>query len=154
MMKTALRTLLAVAAGLALAFALVIAVELFSAVVHPVPPGFAGTMDEMRDQVSNRYELSWQGAVDPFRQSLIGSGVQICEPERTDSTKVMVVVPGGWNTSTFFQLARGVGVWVWSQGGAPDEDGGRADDDLWLRSVRQPAHRTAASSGRAHHLWH
>ncbi len=36
-MKTALRTLLAVVAGLALAFVLVIAVELFSAVVHPVP---------------------------------------------------------------------------------------------------------------------
>jgi len=45
-MKTALRTILAVVAGMALAFVLVIAVELFSAVVHPVPPGFTGTLDE------------------------------------------------------------------------------------------------------------
>jgi hypothetical protein len=46
-MKTALRTLLAVVAGLALAFVLVIAVEAFSAVVHPVPPDFKGDMEEM-----------------------------------------------------------------------------------------------------------
>ena len=46
-MKTALRTLLAVVAGMALAFVLVIAVELFSAVVHPFPPDSTGTMDEI-----------------------------------------------------------------------------------------------------------
>src|SRR5271166_6875648 len=51
-MKTALRTLLAVVAGMALALVLVIAVELFSAVVHPVPPGFTGTMDEMCQHVA------------------------------------------------------------------------------------------------------
>jgi hypothetical protein len=51
-MKMALRTLLAVVAGIALAFALVIAVELFSAIVHPIPPGFAGTMDEMCQHVA------------------------------------------------------------------------------------------------------
>jgi hypothetical protein len=51
-MKTALRTLLAVVAGVALALVLVIAVELFSAVVHPVPPGFTGTMDEMCQHVA------------------------------------------------------------------------------------------------------
>ena len=51
-MKTALRTLLAVVAGMVLAFVLVIAVELFSAVVHPVPPGFTGTMDEMCQHVA------------------------------------------------------------------------------------------------------
>jgi hypothetical protein len=33
------RTLLAVVAGMALAFVLVVAVEMFSAVVHPFPPG-------------------------------------------------------------------------------------------------------------------
>jgi MFS family permease len=45
-MKTALRTLLGVVTGMALAFVLVIAVELFSSVVHPVPPD-TDTMDEM-----------------------------------------------------------------------------------------------------------
>jgi hypothetical protein len=39
-MKSAVRTMLGVVAGLALAFALVVAVEMFSAVVHPFPPGF------------------------------------------------------------------------------------------------------------------
>jgi len=39
-MKSALRTFLAVVAGMALAFVLVVAVEALSAVVHPFPPGF------------------------------------------------------------------------------------------------------------------
>ena len=38
-MRDGLRTVLAVVAGMALAFVLVVAVELFSAVVHPFPPG-------------------------------------------------------------------------------------------------------------------
>jgi hypothetical protein len=37
---------------MALAIVLVIAVELFSAVVHPVPPGFTGTPDEMAQHVA------------------------------------------------------------------------------------------------------
>jgi hypothetical protein len=46
-MKTALRTLAAVVAGLIAAFVLVVAVEGFSAVVHPTPEGFDGTAEEM-----------------------------------------------------------------------------------------------------------
>lgn len=46
-MKTALRTLAAVAAGLLAAFVLVVAVEGFSAVVHPMPDGFGGTPEEI-----------------------------------------------------------------------------------------------------------
>ncbi len=41
-MRFVMRTLFAVVAGLALALALVVAVELFSAVVHPYPAGFNG----------------------------------------------------------------------------------------------------------------
>src|SRR5271155_655670 len=51
-MGTAHRTLLAVVAGKGLGFVLVIAVELFRAVVHPVPPGFTGTMDKMCQHVA------------------------------------------------------------------------------------------------------
>ena len=51
-MKTALRTVLAVVAGMALALVLVNAVELFSAVVHPFPPGFKYTMDETCQHVA------------------------------------------------------------------------------------------------------
>ena len=45
-MKSALRTLLAVVAGMALAFVLVVAVELFSSVVHPLPADFDGNIPD------------------------------------------------------------------------------------------------------------
>ena len=51
-MKSAIRIVLAIVAGLALAFVLVIAVELWSAVVHPIPPDFTGTMEEMCEHVA------------------------------------------------------------------------------------------------------
>ncbi len=45
-MKSALRIVLAVVAGMALAFALVVAVEFFSSVVHPFPANFDGNIPE------------------------------------------------------------------------------------------------------------
>jgi hypothetical protein len=50
-MKAALLTLVAVLAGLGVALVLVVAVELVSAVVHPVPTDFGGTMEEMCEHV-------------------------------------------------------------------------------------------------------
>ncbi|MEX2318131.1 MAG: hypothetical protein WD669_13315 [Pirellulales bacterium] len=46
-MATVVRAVGAVVAAMSAAFILLIAVELFSAVVHPVPPDFGGTMEEM-----------------------------------------------------------------------------------------------------------
>jgi hypothetical protein len=46
-MAAALRGMAAIIAGMIVAFSFVVAVELFSAVVHPVPPNFWGTMEEM-----------------------------------------------------------------------------------------------------------
>jgi hypothetical protein len=46
-MKAALRTLAAVVIGLFVAFVLVVAVELFGAVVHPLPEDYGGTMEEL-----------------------------------------------------------------------------------------------------------
>ena len=51
-MKTTLRAILAVIAGMVLAFALAIAVEIFSSIVHPVPPDFKETMEEMCQHVA------------------------------------------------------------------------------------------------------
>ena len=51
-MKTILRAILAIIAGMVLAFALVIAVEVFSSIVHPFPPNFTGTTDEIRQHVA------------------------------------------------------------------------------------------------------
>ncbi len=45
-MKSALRTVLAVVAGMALAYAMVVAVELFSTIVHPFPADFDGNIAE------------------------------------------------------------------------------------------------------------
>lgn len=47
------RVPLGVAAGLALTFALVVGVEAFSAVVHPVPEGFDGSMEATCEHVRN-----------------------------------------------------------------------------------------------------
>src|SRR6476660_8477257 len=52
-MAVAFRMLAAIIAGMVVAFLLVVAVELFSAVVHPVPPDFGGTMEEMCRHVSH-----------------------------------------------------------------------------------------------------
>jgi hypothetical protein len=52
-MVTALRAAGSILAGVALALVMVIAVELVSAVVHPVPPGYTGTMDEMCKHVES-----------------------------------------------------------------------------------------------------
>jgi hypothetical protein len=46
-MSTALRYIAAIIAGIIVVLVLLVAVELFSAVVHPVPPDFKGTMEEM-----------------------------------------------------------------------------------------------------------
>jgi hypothetical protein len=46
-MAAALRGIAAIIAGMIVAIILVVAVEFFSAVVHPVPPDFKGTMEEM-----------------------------------------------------------------------------------------------------------
>ena len=60
-MQAAVRTLAAVVIGLVVAFILVVAVELFSSVVHPLPEDFGGTMEEMCRHVE-RYP-SWILAV-------------------------------------------------------------------------------------------
>jgi hypothetical protein len=51
-MKSVLRCILGVVAGLGLAFVLVVALELFSAVVHPVPADFTETMEEICEHVA------------------------------------------------------------------------------------------------------
>lgn len=50
-MRQALRAILSIATGLVVALALVIAIEMLSAIVHPLPPGFGGSEDEMCEHV-------------------------------------------------------------------------------------------------------
>lgn len=46
-MKSALRAVGAMVLGLFVSFVLVVAVEFFGSVAHPLPPDFGGTMEEM-----------------------------------------------------------------------------------------------------------
>jgi hypothetical protein len=62
---TLFRAVGAVVVALLAVFALVIAVELFSALVHPTPPGFQGTHDEMCAHVAN-YPVWVLGVVVPM----------------------------------------------------------------------------------------
>ena len=70
----------------------------------------AGTMDDMRAQVSNRYELTWSGDVAAYRRALISAGVVPTDPADEGQSKVMVVVPTDFSTSQFFELARASGA--------------------------------------------
>jgi hypothetical protein len=51
-MAPVIRVVLSILAGMTLAGGLVVAVELLSAVVHPTPPGFTGTQQEMCEHVA------------------------------------------------------------------------------------------------------
>jgi ABC-2 type transport system ATP-binding protein len=70
----------------------------------------AGTMEEIRAQVSNRYELSWSGAAAAYRAALAAAKVEWADPQDLGQTKVMVIVPEGFNTSAFFELAGASGA--------------------------------------------
>jgi hypothetical protein len=52
MMAAVIRAVLSILAGLTLAGGMVIAVELFGAIVHPTPSGFTGTKEEMCEHVA------------------------------------------------------------------------------------------------------
>lgn len=75
-MKSVLRTILAVVAGMVLVLGLVIAVELWSSVVHPTPPGFQGTMDEMCQHVA-RYPHWVLGVVVIFWSAIAFAGTWV-----------------------------------------------------------------------------
>lgn len=77
-MKTALRTVAGLLAGLALAFLLVVAVEMFSAVVHPVPEDFGGTTGEMCQHVE-RYTQWVLAIVVPMWAFTAFAGVWIAQ---------------------------------------------------------------------------
>jgi ABC-2 type transport system ATP-binding protein len=70
----------------------------------------AGTMDEMRAQISNRYALSWNGPIEPFRQALLAADVRFADPLEQGQSKIMVVIPDGMGTRTLFEAARASGA--------------------------------------------
>jgi hypothetical protein len=76
MIKSSLRTLAGTFSGLFLAFILIVGVEGFSAVVHPLPKDFGGTMEEMCRHVE-RYPQWVLAAVVPMWAvaALVSTGI-------------------------------------------------------------------------------
>ncbi len=70
----------------------------------------AGTMDNMRSHVSNRYEVTWSGPNQAFRQGLAQAAVSPIDPQDDGQNKVMFLVPDGFDTKTFFAVARHCGA--------------------------------------------
>ncbi len=99
----------------------------------------AGTMSEMRDQVSNRYELSWMGPAPAFRAALVVAGVEFADPTDEGQTKVMTVVPANFSTTTFFEIARAAGA-VLTELKADEENLER----LFFRVTEQASQTSAA----------
>ncbi|MGD9720386.1 MAG: ABC transporter ATP-binding protein [Pirellulales bacterium] len=70
----------------------------------------AGTMDEMRSQVSNRFQISWTGPVAPLRAVLADAGVVFAQPGDEGQSQVMITIPQSFSTSRLFELARSQGA--------------------------------------------
>ncbi len=65
----------------------------------------AGTMDQLRFEVSNRYELSWSGPAEAYRAALTAAGVQFADPDDQGHAKVMVILPDAFTATRLFELA-------------------------------------------------
>jgi ABC-2 type transport system ATP-binding protein len=61
-----------------------------------------GTIDNLRVDVRNRYELGWDGPADAFLAALVSAGVEVGPAAQG---KAKVTAPADWPTSEFFRLA-------------------------------------------------
>ncbi|HEX7449224.1 MAG TPA: ABC transporter ATP-binding protein [Pirellulales bacterium] len=67
----------------------------------------AGTMDALRADVGNRYELAWQGTGESFLATLRDAGIAVVSANSATAT---IVAPPGWHNAGFFRLAAAGGV--------------------------------------------
>jgi ABC-2 type transport system ATP-binding protein len=72
----------------------------------------AGTMDELRAHISGRWLVGWAGDESAYRAGLAAAGVSFAEPEEAGQIGVLVVVPEGFTTRKFFEIARSCGAVV------------------------------------------
>ncbi len=62
-----------------------------------------GSMEELKQQTGNRFEISWQGADEGFLAALGDRGAEL---QLTDTPhQARVDVPNGWSTTVFFEIA-------------------------------------------------
>jgi len=71
-----------------------------------------GNMQDLRAGTQNQYELDWKGPADSFVDALRRAGVEIMGRVAANGRfgKWMAMVPVGWSTSRFFELAQQNGV--------------------------------------------
>ncbi|HEX5442588.1 MAG TPA: ABC transporter ATP-binding protein, partial [Pirellulales bacterium] len=67
----------------------------------------SGTLDALRVDVGNRYELAWQGSGEGFLNALREAGLEVASANNATAT---LVAPPGWHNAGFFRLAAANGV--------------------------------------------
>ncbi|HQU44523.1 MAG TPA: ABC transporter ATP-binding protein [Pirellulales bacterium] len=76
-------------------------------VIHRGSVVRSGTMQSLRADLGNRYQLQWRGPADAFLAGLAAGGV---EAGPATGNKVNVVVPHDWRTVDFFRVAERAGA--------------------------------------------
>ncbi|HET6878883.1 MAG TPA: ABC transporter ATP-binding protein [Pirellulales bacterium] len=67
----------------------------------------SGPMESLRADVSNRYELGWDGPADAFLAALASAGIAVSQRVHG---RVKAEAPADWQSSDFFRLAARAGV--------------------------------------------
>jgi ABC-2 type transport system ATP-binding protein len=72
----------------------------------------AGTIEELRGDVGNRYELGWDGPREPFLTALRMAGAELSGGELSagHGAPTIAVVPVSWTTLEFFRIAAASGA--------------------------------------------
>jgi ABC-2 type transport system ATP-binding protein len=69
----------------------------------------SGTMQELRADAGNRYELGWDGPAEAFFAGLRSAGAVVKE---SGDSRALVIVPAAWSTVQFFRIAAGAGATI------------------------------------------
>ena len=67
----------------------------------------SGTMEDLRANLGNRYELGWEGPGERYLAALVAAGVEL---SGLNGARALAAVPPKWNTLEFFRLAADSGV--------------------------------------------
>jgi len=72
----------------------------------------AGTIEDLRGDAGNRYELGWEGPRGPFMDALrkVGAELSEGEPSAGNGERTIAAVPASWTTLEFFRIAAASGV--------------------------------------------
>jgi ABC-2 type transport system ATP-binding protein len=72
----------------------------------------AGTIEDLRGDVGNRYELSWDGPHEAFMVALRTAGAELSGGELSAGRgeRLIAAVPASWTTLEFFRIAAASGV--------------------------------------------